>query len=733
MRSILLLLVAVFGCNFSYGQMDIADARSMAEGTEVTITGVVTNGGELGIIRYVQDETGGIAAYPGAGSTGDFPDDVQRGDMVEVTGVLKIYNELLEIDPISDYTVISSGNADPDPVIVSPDGIAEDVESQLLKLENISFAAGGNTFSVGNYEINAGGESSEIYIRTNHPLIGTEIPLASVNLTGIASQFNSIYQLLPRDINDIEIADNFYLTKSPNQSNISTTGFDIEWETNEAGSSIVRYGTTPAMGDEMIIPGPTTSHKVELMGLDASTFYYVEVASDNGSSEVASTQQIYSTASTSSGEMNIYFTYDVDGSYSTGTYPTGISGASIEAAIIGKINNAQNTIDAAFYNINRETIVAALTAALERGVIVRYIADNETANLALSDPSPPFPVIRGNSDGLMHNKFLIIDEADNDNAWIMSGSTNMTSQNLVNDYNNMIFIQDKSLAQAYKIEFEEMWGSEGADPGVFNVAFGPDKANNTPHTFMVNGTMIESYFSPSDNTTIAISKAIESADNDLQFALLTFTNNELGSAVVASKNNGIDVRGIIDNINDQGSEYDWLISNDVNVTPDNTTASTHHKYCIVDANGSDPRLVVGSHNWSAGAETRNDENTLIIHSPNVVNVYQQEFEARWCEVQGGSACVTNVDEAYSIEGVDMLIYPMPSSDFANISITLEDQKDLSINIFDMKGRLLQSTIRNNVAQNFSHKLDLTTFSSGSYIVQVRVGKDQMARVIEVVK
>src|SRR5690606_18383411 len=102
----------------------------------------------------------------------------------------------------------------------------------------------GSVFSVGNHTFSAGGETSEIYIRTNHPLIGTTIPLATVNVTGIVSEFNTLYQLLPRDADDFEIADNFYFTSTPVQSNISNSGFTISWQTNTTGSTNVRYGTT---------------------------------------------------------------------------------------------------------------------------------------------------------------------------------------------------------------------------------------------------------------------------------------------------------------------------------------------------------------------------------------------------------------------------------------------------------------------------------------------------------
>ncbi len=59
----------------------------------------------------------------------------------------------------------------------------------------------------------------------------------------------------------------------------------------------------------------------------------------------------------------------------------------------------------------------------------------------------------------------------------------------------------------------------------------------------------------------------------------------------------------------------------------------HHKYLITDfSEGSETAvLVTGSHNWSASAESVNDENTLIIHDLNLANQFHQEFNRRYDE------------------------------------------------------------------------------------------------------
>ncbi|MEW6094725.1 MAG: phospholipase D-like domain-containing protein [Chloroflexota bacterium] len=47
----------------------------------------------------------------------------------------------------------------------------------------------------------------------------------------------------------------------------------------------------------------------------------------------------------------------------------------------------------------------------------------------------------------------------------------------------------------------------------------------------------------------------------------------------------------------------------------------HHKVMIID----ESILITGSYNFSSSAEERNDENLLIIHSPEVARVFMDEF------------------------------------------------------------------------------------------------------------
>lgn len=328
-------------------------------------------------------------------------------------------------------------------------------------------------------------------------------------------------------------------------------------------------------------------------------------------------------------KITVYFNHPVNNSASP--YADAIYVSHFEDTVVAYINRIQSTLDIAIYSTESLPIVNAINGAAARGVVVRYIAaaNTGTNNSELSAVSSSIPLIQRPNDGeVMHNKFLIMDIADPARATVMTGSTNHSNNSLHNDWNNMVIIQDQPLALAYKTEFEEMWGSTGTQPNTANSKFGAAKTDNTPHNFVIDGIPVELYFSPSDGTTAHIETAIRSANTDMQFAMLTFINNDLGDAVVDIHNQGVAVKGIIENIYYIGSEYNKLVNAGVNVLSHFTTLYfMHHKYGIVDATNpaSDPLVITGSHNWTQSAEDDYDENTLIIHSAEIAGMYYEEF------------------------------------------------------------------------------------------------------------
>ena len=107
------------------------------------------------------------------------------------------------------------------------------------------------------------------------------------------------------------------------------------------------------------------------------------------------------------------------------------------------------------------------------------------------------------------------------------------------DKNNAIAIQDQALAQAYKTEFEEMWGSNTLTPNTTLSKFGPYKTDNTPHNFVIGGKVVNAYFSPSDGVTAKIVNVINSANTDIEIADMLITRDDIRDALINKYNTGL--------------------------------------------------------------------------------------------------------------------------------------------------------------------------------------------------
>ena len=67
----------------------------------------------------------------------------------------------------------------------------------------------------------------------------------------------------------------------------------------------------------------------------------------------------------------------------------------------------------------------------------------------------------------------------------------------------------------------------------------------------------------------------------------------------------------------------------------------HNKFLVIDAEGTAPRVVTGSMNWSTAGDERNDENSLIVHDGGTAMGYAAGFwelyealgEETVCEVE----------------------------------------------------------------------------------------------------
>ena len=429
-------------------------------------------------------------------------------------------------------------------------------------------------------------------------------------------------------------------------------------------------------------------------------------------------------ASASNDKIKAYFNQPVNTSFSSGTNASYLPNL-VDDTMVAYINRAKLTLDIAIYELQESAgmanVAAALDSAYARGVVIRIIYDGKDNLTNWSGVNPSIARLASPSTSaynIMHNKFMIID-ANSPTATdpiVWTGSFNWTSTMFNNDYNNAIIFQDQPLAQAYLAEFNQMWGGTGATPNAANSKFGPYKTATTAHTFTIGGSTVNLYFSPSDQTNNQILNAIGTANKELFFGVYTFTEAPNASAIsTLYTTSGMTVKGIMDQFSSGYSAYNTLVpvmGTDLRIYRGSYVY--HNKFMVVDPDytSSDPLVTTGSHNWSSTADTKNDENMVIVHDSTIANQYLQSIAQNIIDLGG---TITPVHTSTGIETmVDNVlnIYPNPTRD--QINITADQGATYSVVLTDISGQIV------SVSQFTGDRtaLSLTSLDAGVYFVTV---------------
>ncbi|MBI4811066.1 MAG: DUF1573 domain-containing protein, partial [Ignavibacteriales bacterium] len=665
-----------------------------------TIRGVVTVASEFGGPAYVQDNSGGIAVYSSSFST-----VVSLGDEVIVSGVVSQFYGLSELINPTLHQVMSSGNT-VEPLVVTTSQIKNDgsggienYEGMLVRVNttivrdtlNNPISTWAVTGSGTNYRLIDATDYVDIRVDDDVNFANTPAPQGTFNVIGVVSQFKSSapfiggYQLMPRSSDDI-LASGPLFVAQPWESNITSTSFRINWQTIHAGLSRLRYGQTTSYEMGILEPDDVlrTSHAVDVGGLQNATIYHVQAFSVADGDTSTAGDLMVSTASplSSTGQSNVYFNKSIDASVSSGEIALG--NQDLVSHLLQRINNSKRSIDAALYSLSGTagaTIASALVTAKGRGVKIRVIGEYDNRGTApwSTLTSNGIPVIfdyygSNDGEGYQHNKFVIVDYRGGspESIWVWTGSWNPTDPGTNNDRQNVIEIQDVSLAGAYTTEFNEMWGSTTDIPNSTASRFGSRKSNNTPHNFIINGIPIKLFFSPTDNTTYQIRTTLAESERSISSCLLTLTRKDLADTLIVEKNLGGKVRIVMDNNTDANSQYSYMLAAGIDVHLKGGSGLLHHKYAIIDADwlGESQYVITGSHNWSNSAEYSNDENTLIVEDDRITNLYLQEFAARYYEAGGTDSIRLSALPVFSVSS--------ESLDFGNVQIYTLKKDSLTV-------------------------------------------------------
>ena len=439
-------------------------------------------------------------------------------------------------------------------------------------------------------------------------------------------------------------------------------------------------------------------------------------------------------------KITTYFNRPVNNSVSSGTNAIYLNQL-IDDTLIAYINRAKYTLDFAIYSFSETAAISSISTAVNnayaRGVTIRWIYDGSSTNTALTSLNSGIRTLASPTSalyGIMHNKFMVIDAnspLDTDPI-VWTGSTNFTVSQINTDANNVIIIQDKNVALAYTDEFNEMWGGTDSIPNGTNSKFGPYKTDNTTHVFNVDSTTVEIYFSPTDGSNSKLQKAIGTANADLYFGIYSFTISADADSIVNRIQNGVYVAGIMDPTCQSYPPYITLSAiMGTNLIKDNITGLYHNKILIVDPSlpASDPLVFTGSHNWSASADTKNDENVVIVHSAKIANIYYQSFYQNFID-EGGSLTIPDAISTQE-NRFENTIFPNPCSQIVTLKIgesTLKNNPE--IHLIDILGNSVHPPIAKN---NDSYVIDTQFLSSGLYFVIIKTTSGTQVKKLQVIR
>jgi phosphatidylserine/phosphatidylglycerophosphate/cardiolipin synthase-like enzyme len=326
--------------------------------------------------------------------------------------------------------------------------------------------------------------------------------------------------------------------------------------------------------------------------------------------------------------------------------------ADVARGIAAFLSKARTSLDLALYDVRFETdagalILAALLAALQRGVAVRLLYDvahpgpipvpppPETAPDAIEALPAETRGIAGVPD-LMHHKFVV---RDGEAVW--TGSTNWTDDSWSRQENVIVTLESRELAYAYTLAFGQLWES-----GVVEHSGRVD-----PRPVDVGSARVRPWFTPEHGEALShrVAKHIGKARKRVRIASPVLTSGPILATLVEAVNEArCDIAGVVDDTQvDQvfgqwkaNSVSAWkipLLRRVLEGAPFSGKASTPwspsslHDFMHAKVVVADDTAFVGSFNFSRSGE-RNAENVLEIRDRAIADrlaAFVDEIRARY--------------------------------------------------------------------------------------------------------
>ena len=292
----------------------------------------------------------------------------------------------------------------------------------------------------------------------------------------------------------------------------------------------------------------------------------------------------------------------------------------LDERLVELIDRAQSSVDVAIYDFDLDNVAAALARARSRGVRVRVVIDSDTVDDTKNQDvqralatlrAAEIPITADRRSAIMHNKYTIVD-----GEWLATGSWNYTDGDTYRLNNWLGIFHSRELARVYDADFAEMFA------GRFGSARSARPARAAAG---VADTQFQVCFSPDGRCGALIAETIaQEARSAIRFLAFSFTHDGIGRAISDRAAAGVRVGGVFETTGSQTpfSEYGRLKAEGLDVHTDGNPYAMHHKIILID----DRTVIAGSFNFSASADSDNDENVLIIRDAGIARDFRVEYD-----------------------------------------------------------------------------------------------------------
>lgn len=271
-----------------------------------------------------------------------------------------------------------------------------------------------------------------------------------------------------------------------------------------------------------------------------------------------------------------------------------------ESVFVNFLDSAEESIHCALFDIGLASVQNKLLEK-EKEMEVKIVTDDQYLKKFNHD------FVKTDSWGLMHNKFCIVDGKK-----ISTGSMNPTENGAYKNNNNLLLIESATLTDNYEKEFQEMW------MGIFKSG-----GNVLNPLIYLNQIKIQNYFCPEDHCAHRVKEELKKAQESIHFMAFSFTHEGIANVLLLKNLDSVLVKGVMEARQvSKYSQFERLLNNGIDVIKDGNKNNMHHKVFIIDGK----TVITGSFNPSAGGDTRNDENILIIEDEEIAGLYLEEFD-----------------------------------------------------------------------------------------------------------